>query len=541
MLDTVIKDGIVVDGTGSPRRRADVGVSDGRIVALGRVDEPARRTVDADGRIVAPGFVDVHTHLDAQAFWDPMLGPSPLHGVTTAIGGNCGFTIAPLSEAAGGYLMRMLARVEGMPLTSLETGVPWDWTTTAEYLDRLDGTLAINAGFKVGHSALRRVVMGEAANERTATDDELGDMVRLLRDGLGAGAMGFSSTWAETHNDANGDPVPSRFADGHELVELARVCADYPGTSLEFLPVGTGAFGDEVAELMIAMSQAAHRPLNWNVISPSAASLSKWLDKLAVSDRAQQRGAKVVGLTMPIDMRARFSFLSGFVLDVFEGWAPVMAARPEEKLRILADPDHRRRLDEQAQATPNMRHLAAWGQLVLTETFKAETKPFEGRTVGDVAGELGKDPFDALVDVAIADGLRTTFARDVPPPSAAPGLARSPHGHRRVRRGGAPRHDRRLPLRDRHARGSRPGTRSPAARGGDPHVDRLAGPPLRPARPRRAPRGGVGRPDRVRRGHRRLAAGRHPLRPAGGRRAPVRGRHRHRHGDGQRHRDRAHR
>jgi N-acyl-D-aspartate/D-glutamate deacylase len=419
MLDTVIKDGIVVDGTGSPRRRADVGVSDGRIVALGRVDEPARRTVDADGRIVAPGFVDVHTHLDAQAFWDPMLGPSPLHGVTTAIGGNCGFTIAPLSEAAGGYLMRMLARVEGMPLASLETGVPWDWTTTAEYLDRLDGTLAINAGFKVGHSALRRVVMGEAANERTATDDELGDMVRLLRDGLGAGALGFSSTWAETHNDANGDPVPSRFADGHELVELARVCADYPGTSLEFLPVGTGAFGHEVAELMIAMSEAAHRPLNWNVISPSAASLSKWLDKLAVSDRAQQRGAKVVGLTMPIDMRARFSFLSGFVLDVFEGWAPVMAARPEEKLRILADPDRRRRLNEQAQATPSMRHLAAWGQLVLTETFTAQTKPFEGRTVGDVAGELGKEPFDALVDVAIADGLRTTFARDVPPPSAA--------------------------------------------------------------------------------------------------------------------------
>jgi N-acyl-D-aspartate/D-glutamate deacylase len=419
MLDTVIRDGIVVDGTGSPRRPGDIGVADGRIVALGRVDGPARRTIDADGRIVAPGFVDVHTHLDAQAFWDPTLGPSPLHGVTTAIGGNCGFTIAPLSEAAGGYLMRMLAKVEGMPLASLEAGVPWDWSTTAEYLDRLDGTLAINAGFKVGHSALRRVVMGEAANERTATDDELAGMVRLLHDGLGAGALGFSSTWAETHNDADGRPVPSRVADSREIVELARVCADHPGTSLEFLPVGTGRFGDEVVELMIAMSEAARRPLNWNVITPSAASLPRWLDKLAVSDQAQQRGAKIVGLTMPIDMRARFSFLAGFVLDVFEGWAPVMAAPAEEKLRVLADPGRRRSLDEQARATPNMAHLSAWHALVLTETFTPETKPFEGRLVGDVARDLEKDPFDALVDIAIADGLRTTFTRDVPPPSAA--------------------------------------------------------------------------------------------------------------------------
>jgi N-acyl-D-aspartate/D-glutamate deacylase len=424
MLDTVIRSGIVIDGTGSPRRPADVGVADGRIVALGRVDGPARHTIDADGRIVAPGFVDVHTHLDAQAFWDPTLGPSPLHGVTTAIGGNCGFTIAPLSEAAGGYLMRMLAKVEGMPLASLEEGVPWDWTTTAEYLDRLDGTLAINAGFKVGHSALRRVVMGEAANERTATDDELAGMVRLLRDGLGAGALGFSSTWAETHNDADSRPVPSRVADSREIVELAHVCADFPGTSLEFLPVGTGRFDDAVAELMIAMSEAARRPLNWNVITPSAASLPRWLDKLAVSDQAQRRGAKIVGLTMPIDMRARFSFLAGFVLDVFEGWAPVMAAPAEEKLRVLADLGRRRSLDEQARATPNMAHLSAWHALVLTETFTPETKPFEGRLVGDVARELDKDPFDALVDIAIADGLRTTFTRDVPPPSTADWEAR---------------------------------------------------------------------------------------------------------------------
>jgi N-acyl-D-aspartate/D-glutamate deacylase len=424
MLDVVIEGGTVVDGTGAPRRRADVGVADGRIVAVGEVEDRARHRIDAEGRIVAPGFVDVHTHLDAQAFWDPTLGPSSLHGVTSAIGGNCGFTIAPLSGEAGDYLMRMLARVEGMPLASLEQGVPWDWTTTAEYLDRLDGTLAINAGFKVGHSALRRVVMGEAANERTAREDELAQMRGLLREGLAAGGLGFSSTWAETHNDGNGDPVPSRFADAHEIVELARLCSEFPGTSLEFLPVGTGPFDDEVAELMIAMSAAARRPLNWNVITPSAASLPKWLEKLALGDRARTRGAKVVGLTMPVDMRARFSFLAGFVLDVFDGWAPVMAAPPEEKLRILRDPERRRRLDEQAQVTPRMGHIAAWRELVLTETFTPETKPYQGRRVGDVAAELGKDPFDALVDIAVADGLRTTFSRDVPPPSDADWQAR---------------------------------------------------------------------------------------------------------------------
>ena len=173
MLDLLITDGDVVDGTGAARQRADVGVRNGRVVSVGATDEPARRTIDADGRVVAPGFVDVHTHLDAQAFWDPDLSPSPLHGVTTVLSGNCGFTIAPLTENAGQYLMPMLAKVEGMPLQSLRDGVPWNWRTTADYLDALDGRLVINAGFMVGHSAIRRVVMGEAANERAATDDEL--------------------------------------------------------------------------------------------------------------------------------------------------------------------------------------------------------------------------------------------------------------------------------------------------------------------------------------------------------------------------------
>ena len=210
MYDVVIRGGDLVDGTGAPRRRADVAIQGDRIVAIGAIDDPAATVIDATGKVVTPGFVDVHTHYDAQVFWDGALTPSPLHGVTTALAGNCGFTIAPLSDdpSDGDYLMRMLARVEGMPLESLRDGVPWNWKTTAEYFDQIEGRLGINAGFMVGHSAIRRIVMGEESTTREAKPEEIEQMQALLRAGLEAGATGFSSSWARTHNDADGHMVP---------------------------------------------------------------------------------------------------------------------------------------------------------------------------------------------------------------------------------------------------------------------------------------------------------------------------------------------
>jgi N-acyl-D-aspartate/D-glutamate deacylase len=428
MLDTKITGGILVDGTGAPRRPADVGVRDGRIVAVGDVDEPANQVIDAGGRAVTPGFIDVHTHLDAQVFWDPDLSPSPLHGVTTAVAGNCGFTIAPLSSESASYLMPMLARVEGMPLESLRAGVPWSWKTTGEYLDLVDGTLAANVGFMVGHSAIRRLVMGEAANERASTAEELEAMKQLLRDGIAAGGLGFSTTTSDTHNDADSRPVPSRFADAHELVEMARVCGEYEGTSLELLPRGATSgreFAADVAELMVSMSEAAGRPLNWNVISPTASGLDSCLAKLAVGDEAQKRGAKVVGLTMPVDMKARFSLHAGFVLDLFEGWGEILSRPVADRIRILSEPGERKRLQLLAEGTSHMRHLAAWSNLVLVETFTPETARYQGRLVGDIASEKGCDPFDALIEIALADGLRTTFARNTPAPTDADWEARA--------------------------------------------------------------------------------------------------------------------
>src|SRR5581483_9052057 len=231
MLDLVIRGGDVIDGTGAPRRRADVGVSGGRVVAVGTVTDDAARAIDATGKVVTPGFVDVHTHYDAQVFWDGYLTPSPLHGVTTALAGNCGFTIAPLSgdERDGEYLMRMLARVEGMPLESLRSGVPWNWKSTADYFDEIEGRLGINAGFMVGHSAIRRVALGSDATGRASTPDELARIAGLLRESLEAGGLGFTSSWARTHNDADGHMVPSRYATREEVLALCRVAGEFEG------------------------------------------------------------------------------------------------------------------------------------------------------------------------------------------------------------------------------------------------------------------------------------------------------------------------
>ena len=408
MYDVLIRGGAVVDGTGAARRQADVGISGGRVVSIGRIEGPAKQVLEAEGRVVAPGFVDVHTHYDAQAFWDTTLSPSPLHGVTTVVGGNCGFTVAPVTGAGTEYVMRMLAKVEGMPLESLRQGLPWNWRTTGEYLDRLDGTLAVNAGFLVGHSTLRRYVLGEEAVTRTSTPEELEGMARILQEALQAGALGFSSTWASTHNDASGKPVPSRHADASELLALARVCGEVDGTSLEFIPTH-GPFDREVAELLVGMSLAAQRPLNWNIMIVTAATLSAWLDKLEVSSEARRRGAKVVGLVAADIPDARLNFASGNVLDALPGWAGAMALPLDDKLALLSNPERRRHLHARSLEDSPMRHFAAWDAMVVVETFSPATAPYTGRSVGEIADVEGKQPFDALCDIACADHLRTVF------------------------------------------------------------------------------------------------------------------------------------
>lgn len=409
-LDLAITGGMVVDGTGAVPQRADVGVKDGRIVEIGELSTSATETIDATGLAVSPGFIDLHTHYDAQAFWDTTLSPSPMHGVTTVFGGNCGFTIAPLTPQDGDYLMRMLARVEGMPLESLQQGVPWNWSTTAEYLDALDGTLLPNAGFLVGHSALRRVVMHDDANERAATPQEIEQMVVLLRAGLSAGGMGFSSTWSPSHNDHTGAPVPSRHASREELLALCSEVRHHEGTTLEFIPA-VGEFSREVFELMGDMSAAANRPLNWNLLQVYSQNWELVQHQLAGFDIAASRGGQVLALTLPDTFRLRLNFKSGFILDILDGWDKLMSLPDEEKLIMMSTADGRARMNAMAQGTVGpTRSIGNWGGYILLEIFNEKWKKYEGRIVGEVAQELKVDPWDLLCDIVVADGLLTVIA-----------------------------------------------------------------------------------------------------------------------------------
>ena len=214
-MTVAIRGGTVVDGTGAAPYRADVVLEGDRVAAITPANGKAPAgagadtVIDAAGLLVAPGFVDLHTHYDAQLFWDPNASPSPLHGVTTVLGGNCGFSLAPLDAAGADYISRMMARVEGMPLAALRAGLSWDWTSFGDWIGRLDGRIAVNAGFLVGHSTLRRLVMGERAAGGAASAADVDAMEAALHAALDEGALGFSTSQVHTHNDGDGQPVPS--------------------------------------------------------------------------------------------------------------------------------------------------------------------------------------------------------------------------------------------------------------------------------------------------------------------------------------------
>ncbi|WP_217206586.1 amidohydrolase family protein [Streptomyces sp. AC550_RSS872] len=415
MLDHVIKGATVVDGTGAPARTADVGILGGRIAVIGEITESARSTEDADGLVLAPGFVDPHTHYDAQLFWDPYATPSLNHGVTTVAAGNCGFTLAPLNPERpddADYTRRMMSKVEGMSLVSLEEGAPWSWSSFGEYLDALEGRIAVNAGFMVGHCALRRYVMGPEAVGGQPSGEQLDAMLRLLHDAMDAGAWGFSTTQSSSHSDGDGKPVASRHALPEELLAMSRAVGEHEGTQIEAIVAGClDQFSDAEIDLFVEMSAAAGRPLNWNVLTIDAAVPERVPRQLLASERARKAGGRVVALTMPILTPMNMSLGTFCALNLIPGWGPVLALPVPERIARLREPGLQAELLRHAQSKEAgvFRRLTNFGRYVIGDTYSEANRGLSGRVVEDIARERGQEPFACLVEICAADDLRTVL------------------------------------------------------------------------------------------------------------------------------------
>ncbi|UGY91982.1 N-acyl-D-amino-acid deacylase family protein [Streptomyces gobiensis] len=418
MLDHLIERATVVDGTGAPAYPADIGIRDGRIAVIaapGTTHEEALSSQNAEGLVLTPGFVDPHTHYDAQLFWDPYATPSMNHGVTTVAGGNCGFTLAPLNPARpqdADYTRRMMSKVEGMSLVALEEGAPWSWHSFGEYLDALEGRIAVNAGFMVGHCALRRYVMGENAIGGQPTQAQLTDMLNLCHEAMDAGAWGLSTTQSSTHADGDGKPVASRHAEPDELLALSRAVAEHEGTQLEAIVSGClDHFSDDEIDLFVEMSAAAGRPLNWNVLTIDAAVPERVPRQLLPSERAREAGARIVALTMPILTPMNMSLGTFCALNLIPGWGEVLGLPVPERITRLRDPAVRAEMLRRADSKEAgiFRRLARFDRYVIGDTYSAANKGLTGRVVRDIAAERGQDAFACLVDICANDDLRTVL------------------------------------------------------------------------------------------------------------------------------------
>ncbi len=434
--DLVIKNGTVVDGTGLPPYRSDVGIEDGRIVEIGNLNPNGARVIDAEGKIVAPGFVDIHTHYDAQILWDPLLTCSPWHGTTTIVMGNCGYTLAPCRPQDRDYITRMFAKVEGMDLNTLNQGIEWDWQSFPEYLERIDRqSLGINVGAMVGHSALRRFVMGEEGNQRPATDDEVGRMEALVREAMASGAFGFSTSMAPTHRGWDDKPVPSRLATESEVLALGSVLRDYKIGNIEIIASSPGPGEDHFSEndqnLLTQLSLRSGRPVNFNEVSHGWERPLLWREHLEYMERASQHGARVYGVARCQRLDTQLSLRSASGWEAFPTWEEVLLQPHEKKMELLRDAQVRETLREEAERLDKQRaewrHLPNLGFALSPSGKYAE---YEGMNLGEISRKTGKAPVDILLDFSVDEGLDADFVyigvRNGDPAAAAE-IIRSPH------------------------------------------------------------------------------------------------------------------
>ena len=420
--DLAIMGGIVVDGTGLARRRGDIAVKDGRVAKVGFVNpDDADSVIDADGLHVAPGIVDAHTHYDPQLTFEPHATSSCYHGVTTVLAGNCGFSVAPNRPDQRDYLARMFAKVEGMSPVAL-SAVKWDFESFPEYLERRTGTIGVNMASYIGHSAVRRTVMGEAGSEREATEAEIEQMRVVVAEAMEAGAAGFSSSHGPTQLDGEDKPVPSRFSSLAELEVLVGEAGQHRGGSISYLHRSAiGGLDQADRDLLERLGRASRLPIilqglggRSKVDVPGAG----WDDVAAWIDHIAHEGIGIFSLLRNHPFDRDFRVSTG--TNLYEGVPAFHAVvgpggSIEQKLALLAEPlrrdemrhavDHPNTDGSKGSTLPPPR----WKVVEVDEVVKPANEKFVKRTIADIADELGVEPADAFLDLAIDEGLQTTF------------------------------------------------------------------------------------------------------------------------------------
>jgi len=405
--DLLIRGALVVDGSGAAPVRADVAVAAGRIARVApRIDEPAGRVVDADGLALMPGIIDSHTHFDAQITWDATLSPSPALGVTTAVIGNCGFTIAPCRPADRELTMRNLTQVEGMSLAALEEGIVWGFETFPEYMAQLRARGSVtNIAAYVGHSSVRTWVLGGDAARRAATPDEIAQMQAIVRDAMAHGAVGFASSTSPAHNGEGGLPMPSRLASDEEMAALVSAMAE-GGRGVYMVTKG----GHTPVPFLESLAANTGRPVMVAALLHNSTNPGAVFDDLAAIAAANARGHRLLGQVSCCPLTMDFTLASPYPVEGLVSWKPALGRSGAALETVLADRSFRDGVRAELATRTTFRLFNnEWDKVHVVETALEKNRSLEQRTIAEIAAATGRDPLDTMLDLALEESLRTVF------------------------------------------------------------------------------------------------------------------------------------
>jgi N-acyl-D-aspartate/D-glutamate deacylase len=419
-FDLIIRRAKVVDGTGIPSYVADVGIKGDRIAKIGRIDGEAARVIDANGLLLAPGFIDIHTHYDVQLDWDPIATPSCWHGITTVLAGNCGFTLAPSKPEDVDWLAGMLSRVEGMSREALAEGLKFEGGSHGDYWGRFEGKIGVNVASYVGHSAVRRYVMGDDASEREATPEEIQAMKECVRQAMREGAIGFSTSQLDLHVGEDGREVPSNHASADEVVELASVLAEFDRGACEIIPRSFGRGYDAAdRQLILRMHYASGRPVELNLLFPSAEDPEGWSRTLDFCREENAKGARLHPQFATNRGGLHVKLSDTFVFDDMPKWREVLCLAEPARSEQLRDPAIRDLLEDEFASDAGKSIGATWENLAVEKVVDEANEGKVGKTIAELAAAEGIRPIDYFLDLTLAEGLGTWFNMVTHPDAAA--------------------------------------------------------------------------------------------------------------------------